>query len=223
MIKICSKCHKKLDSSNFHKRKASKDGLSNLCKNCQSDYDKQYYAKNKEKIIESKLKYQKQHQEQKREYDRLYHLNHAKERALYNNKNKERRSKRRKEYLKSKLQDPCFCLSNRTTQVLSKALRLNISCENWDTYFSYSYLQLCQHLESLFTPEMNWDNYGSYWEIDHIIPKNQFNYNNVNDKQYKICWSLANLRPLTIIENQRRPKDGRDISEEIKDAILKMI
>ena len=32
---------------------------------------------------------------------------------------------------------------------------------------------LKEYLESKFTPEMNWDNYGTYpngWDIDHIIP-----------------------------------------------------
>jgi len=34
--------------------------------------------------------------------------------------------------------------------------------------------QLRSHLESQFTPEMSWGNYGSYWVIDHIKPLSKF-------------------------------------------------
>lgn len=63
---------------------------------------------------------------------------------------------------------------------------------------------------------MSWDNMGKYWEIDHIIPLNLFHYNTEQDEQFKVCWSLANLRPLEKIEiaNKSRPKDGSDIFKE---------
>lgn len=50
-----------------------------------------------------------------------------------------------------------------------------------------------QYLESLFTLKMNWDNYGKYWEIDHIIPLSKggsFHY--------------TNTQPLTISENRKK-------------------
>lgn len=40
------------------------------------------------------------------------------------------------------------------------------------------------------------------------------------DKQFQICWSLMNLRPLEKSANRNRPKDGRDISEDLKQQIL---
>lgn len=88
------------------------------------------------------------------------------------------------------------------------------------TVLDFTYEQLRQHLESQFTPEMNWDNYGSYWELDHIIPKNQFHFESYDDKEFKICWSLLNLRPLLKAENRQRPRDGSDISEEQRNEIL---
>lgn len=70
----------------------------------------------------------------------------------------------------------------------------------------YDEKKLVAHIESQFTPEMNWDNYGQLgtsisrdkfcWNIDHIKPKNSFHYTSLNDEEFIECWSLDNLRPL---------------------------
>ena len=70
----------------------------------------------------------------------------------------------------------------------------------------YDEKKLVEHIESQFTPEMNWDNYGQLgtsisrdkfcWNIDHIKPKSSFRYETLNDKEFIECWSLDNLRPL---------------------------
>lgn len=62
---------------------------------------------------------------------------------------------------------------------------------------------LKEHIESLFEDGMNWDNYGTYWEIDHIISatkmaKAGYDINEIN--------KLSNLRPLKIKDNRERYK-----------------
>lgn len=42
----------------------------------------------------------------------------------------------------------------------------------------------------------------------------------MDDLDFKVCWSLANLRPLEKIANCSKPKDGSDISEELKQSTL---
>lgn len=53
MTKICSKCRKSLKLDEFHKNKAMKDGLNNVCKQCKSQYCKdnaeEYKRRNKAK------------------------------------------------------------------------------------------------------------------------------------------------------------------------------
>ena len=59
-----------------------------------------------------------------------------------------------------------------------------------------------KYIESLFTPEMNWDNYGKdkYWEIDHIIPCDKF-----RGDEYDI-FHYSNLRPFPISDNRKKWK-----------------
>jgi hypothetical protein len=71
----------------------------------------------------------------------------------------------------------------------------------------YSHTDLKEHLESLFTPEMNWENYGLYWQIDHIIPISKF----IENTPANIVNSLINLRPLDkLLNNQKGNKLDKD-------------
>ena len=49
---------------------------------------------------------------------------------------------------------------------------------------------------------MNWDNYGSYWSIDHIIPVCKFDLTNENEKMR--CWNWTNMMPVSIIFNSSK-------------------
>lgn len=62
--------------------------------------------------------------------------------------------------------------------------------------------ELSKYLESKFTPEMSWENYGSYWHIDHIIPLSYFDMTKLEDQ--KQCCNYKNLQPLTAIENMKK-------------------
>jgi hypothetical protein len=54
-----------------------------------------------------------------------------------------------------------------------------------------------RHWEKQFTEKMNWENYGSYWEVDHIKPLSRC-------LTFKEAWHLTNLRPLTCHDNRSR-------------------
>lgn len=68
----------------------------------------------------------------------------------------------------------------------------------------YTLGELCQHLESQFDENMSWENYGSYWHLDHIVPQAYFSYESIDDPKLLECWALQNLRPLEKIENLRK-------------------
>lgn len=75
----------------------------------------------------------------------------------------------------------------------------------------YSADDLMVHLEKQFEDGMSWDNYGQ-WEVDHIIPRHFFKYNNHKDAEFEMCWRLENLRPLWKSENRKREYELRKIA-----------
>lgn len=162
-----------------------------------------YYSDYREKSKERSKKYREEHKEKLKAYDKKYREEHKEELKAYD----KQRNQNNKLYR---------CMSKGIWHSLQGAK----SEQKWETLISYNLKELKQHLESQFTPEMNWDNYGEYWEIDHIIPQNLLKTNNPEDKKFQICWSLANLRPLEKSLNRSRPKDGSDISEKLKQKIL---
>ncbi len=57
-------------------------------------------------------------------------------------------------------------------------------------------------LESKFTQEMSWENYGSYWVVDHLVPLRLFNL--YDENELKICWNYRNLMPLLKEDNLKK-------------------
>jgi hypothetical protein len=83
------------------------------------------------------------------------------------------------------------------------ALRGEKNGRSWEKLVGYTRDELVKHLESLFTDDMSWDNYGQ-WHIDHVLPQDSFKFSSAEDEQFKVCWSLSNLQPLWAIDNIRK-------------------
>lgn len=65
-----------------------------------------------------------------------------------------------------------------------------------DIYF------LREWLSEKFKPEMNWDNYGTVWVVDHIVPIRLFNI--FDEAELKVCWNYRNLMPLLKEDNLKK-------------------
>jgi hypothetical protein len=66
----------------------------------------------------------------------------------------------------------------------------------------YTAQQLKQRIECQFNNGMSWDNYGTYWEIDHKKAVSRFNENTLPS----VVNALSNLQPLIILINRRKSK-----------------
>ena len=81
-------------------------------------------------------------------------------------------------------------------------------------YIGCNIQYLREWFEYNFTSEMNWDNYGSYWSIDHIIPVCKFDLS-LEDEKFKCC-NWTNLMPVTIKFNSSK----KDIDMDQINSIL---
>ena len=59
-----------------------------------------------------------------------------------------------------------------------------------------------KRLQKSFTKGMTWENYGTAWEIDHIVPASWFDLTKP-EHQHR-CWHYSNLRPLSKAKNRKR-------------------
>jgi predicted nucleic acid-binding Zn ribbon protein len=72
---------------------------------------------------------------------------------------------------------------------------------------------LRSHIESQFTRGMTWENYGSFWQVDHIQPCALFDH--MDDDQVKKCWHFSNLQPLRSEENLAKSDSIVDCQPEL--------
>ena len=79
----------------------------------------------------------------------------------------------------------------------------------YECLLGYTWLEMRAHLERLFTPEMTWENWGKYWEVDHIEALSRFRYETMSDPEFKRAWALSNIRPLYWRDN--RGKGGANV------------
>lgn len=222
-MKRCNKCGVEKDLTAFPARTENKDGFSSTCYGCTNESYREYYLKNKDHIRELHKIWQKNNVLKMRESNKKCYLKHAKQRNLKNsiwrksNPEKVRIAAQKwrdshGELVRSKSLEK----SRKYRATLKGRLRSNISRRINDSLVNgkngksclsvlgYSISELREYLEKQFTPQMNWQNYGSYWEIDHKIPVAVFNFETMDDIDFKRCWTLGNLQPLKKSENRRK-------------------
>lgn len=71
-----------------------------------------------------------------------------------------------------------------------------------EQYVGCSFDEARQRIESQFTRGMTWDNCGSFWHLDHIVPMSSFDLSNLKDRI--LVNHISNLRPLRAKENIRK-------------------
>jgi len=186
-MKRCSICQEYLDLSSFSKCKRNGHGFSYCCKSCASISFKEWSLKYKDALI------------LKRKTNRII-LTAKNIEWQKKNPGKVSASKRRthvKSYAtpRGKLN---LCVKVSICRTIQKGSKRN---RHWEDLVGYTVEKLKKHLEKQFTPQMFWDNHGTYWHIDHKIPISAFNYATPEDADFKRCWALKNLQPLEARKN----------------------
>lgn len=196
---------------NYEKYKASaksyKEKHKKKIQEYQDCYNKQYYLDNKEKLIQKQKEYYQKNKDILNEKQKIISKNHY---IL----NKEKKSNYQKDYLKSK---PGYMTNYVKERIkidvefkIMKMLRTRFyqAIKNKKKYKSSiklvgcSLTELKEHIEKQFKVEMNWNNYGKIWEIDHIKPCSKFDLTKLEEQQK--CFHYTNLQPLLVSENRSK-------------------
>ncbi len=203
----CNKCNIDKNLSEFYTRT---NGI--MIKPCKECTKKRVKKNNAETPIETKREKWNEWSKSNREHLNDYSKN-------YRETHQEIVCNIASNYRNSKKDDKQYINANS----LRKKLRYYVIQNPSDTYidlFGASSNFVRSWIEFQFSPEMNWDNYGKYWNFDHITPYDNFDLT-IEDQQLKCCiWS--NIQPLPYSKNSgKKNKIDLDLIEEKKNLAHK--
>ena len=120
----------------------------------------------------------------------------------WTNNNREHVRKYNREFTQKVRKNP---INRMYKNVLSRASKYKkkkgiVTLKTYSEILGCSREYLAKHLESKFDENMNWSNYGSYWEVDHEIEL--FRCHDVQD--FELINHFTNLRPLEKNKNRMR-------------------
>ena len=173
--RTCRVCKEKKILSEFTKHRTCKDGYDSICKECYLEKQRIY-----------SINYHEENKEKRNDYHKGHYDNHKKEKKIYQKIYSRERRKIDPEY---KLKED-----------LRKRLYAAIKKYKFDkkdsalTHLGITVYEFMQYLEDLFLPEMDWNNHGNVWEIDHILPIAYFDFS--DEEQIKQCFHFSNHQPL---------------------------
>jgi hypothetical protein len=97
--------------------------------------------------------------------------------------------------------------------ILSKNARSNATAEmlgiDHETFIEWIYYQ--------FTPEMDFGNYGTIWNFDHVTPLSKFNL--LDEAELKKAMNWRNIQPIIAVKNNEKYNHidlDLSIAQEIK-------
>lgn len=154
--KKCTQCKQvQLVLNEFHVKKGTRDGYSNICKTCK----KAYMDKN------------------------------AKQRYLH-----------KKHKLATNIQ---FKMAENMRARIRAILKTKRMVKpNTEKLIGCTLDKFVSHIERLLYDDLELENYGEKWHLDHVIPCNRFDLTDI--KQVLACCHYTNLQPLSIKHNLQK-------------------
>ncbi len=182
---------------------------------------KKFYAENKEARSQQAKEFRKNNPDKVREWQRRTvakkpehykavqkkwqddHKEHnAKRNSAYAKKNRAKRTAQQGVYIRERRKrDPQYRLLFRMRSRMWDALQPQSAKKAARTMelLGCTGPQFRSHLEEQFKPGMSWENYGEYWQIDHISPLAAFDLTKPHIQ--RLAFHYSNCRPLESLAN----------------------
>jgi hypothetical protein len=214
MLKFCPTCKQTKELTEFNKNKSCKDGYQRECRECCHNHHNRHYHTKKSPRLKENLKEGYKICSNCKQELLLSEFKPSKNgrfgvgsqcKSCFNIKWNEYQSKTKQQvkyFKKRKQTDPLFklkyCIRLRVNEILKKN---NITKNHSGLkYLGCDVKTYKEYIEKQFTPEMNWDNHGIYWEVDHIKPLVLIK----TEEDCFIYFNYQNTQPLTISDNRKK-------------------
>lgn len=157
------------------------------CNSSRSDQKKDWYRKNKEKVIKRVSEHYQKNRQEKIAYQ-----------CDYQKRNLKKIQNHRKRRMKS---DPVYAIKERVRCLIKESVRKSSARKYTKTaeILGCSVVELREHIERQFLRGMSWENMGE-WHIDHIVPISSAS----SEEEVIALNHHTNLRPLWARENLRK-------------------
>lgn len=184
-MKKCIKCEEDKEIDLFIKNR-------NVCKDCMKKYKqnqyklnnktikekkKSYYEENKFYFLKKSKEYYESNKESKLKYQKEYYNTNKQSVSDYKKKhsieNKDKITKYKSNYQKQRRKtDSIFKFKSSISSLIRKSIKNKGFTKKSKTYeiLGCDFEIFKEYIENKFTEEMNWENHGTFWDIDHIIP-----------------------------------------------------
>ena len=221
MEKVCTNCNELKLINLFPK---SGKWYRNKCKKCTS------YGRIHERELKSEenKKYQKEYRENnslilsekdkiRNEMRKDYKNEQGK---IYYQENKKHIINRNYKYEKNRKKvDPSYKLLKNLRKRLRDCLYQKIDTEKTKQLIGCTQVHFKLWLSYQFDINMNWDNYGDYWVMDHVKPCAMFNLANKIERIE--CFNWQNIRPLKISDNSAKQSKYDKTIKFLHEIVLK--
>lgn len=184
-FKFCNKCGGEFPKTAeyFKKHKGCRDGLEGVCRTCVAGQRKQYYAENKEYILEKCSRYRQSHKEKISAYFREYNKTRIKrvlsEQSIINKRKSD------KAYYQSHKEK--FYLYNQIRRARKKQLPATLTKEQWSAikdYFNNSCCYCGRNLQLTQDHFIPLSKQGEY-TLNNIVPACQHCNCSKNDSYFE--------------------------------------
>jgi hypothetical protein len=206
----CAECNIEKPIDEFEKYKQrSAVCIKKKCISCllhkSREYKKRHYLENIDEYKRRHAEYRIENAEQLKEYFRQRNVKDKdclkQYRKDYYQKNKNAINKKSLEYRRN---NPNAKISHSLRNRILKVLNGLSKSSNTIELLGCSIDECKSYLESKFTNSMNWENHGSCWHIDHVIPCASFDLS--KQEEQRKCFHYSNLQPLTAEQNLSKGK-----------------
>lgn len=182
------------------------------CRECSRRMCSEYKAKNREKVKNYNKTYKEQHRDETSAFNKKYYQEHKESERI---RTRETHRRLRETSISFKL---ASSMRGRIKKVITSGSKSKKTMEILGCDIEF----FIKWIEYQFDENMSFDNYGSYWALDHVIPCASFDMILPADQDK--CFHWSNYQPLEARENiVKGAKIHNEMIDKHKAKVIKFI